>query len=263
LAQFWLNLGKTTDAFMKKTISISLLLAALVFTSCAPLYIPTTRNAALFRGAGEFQGSVHFGQGIDAQAAVSVTENIGLMGSYGYINRNTSDDSDQDDYVKHNAWDAAIGYYENQEKICYEIFGGFGKGEGTNYGSYSFFGSDDVKATGTYNRIFIQPSIGSNHRIFNWIVSARISHVDFDKITNISNDPSVSAMTFNPEPVLFIEPSFTGRVFFGKSPIYSQFQAGFTYTTQGQTSFDYAPVHFSFGFGMRFGGKAKLVATEQ
>lgn len=232
--------------------------AAFILSSCAPVYVPSTRNAALFRSAGEFQGSVHFGQGIDAQGAVSVTDHIGLMGGYNYVSRNTSDNTDSD-YIKHKSWEGAIGYYENTGKICYEFFGGYGKGDGQANGD--FFGTNDTFGSGTYSKLFIQPSIGTNSRIFNWIVTARITGVDFDRITYL--DESALPASKDPDPVIFIEPSFTGRVFFGKSPIYSQFQAATSFTTQGNPGFDYQPFHFSLGFGLRLGGKAKEEVSQQ
>lgn len=231
---------------------------ALFLASCSPVYVPNVRNAALFRGAGEVQVSGHFGQGLDAQAAISVTNHIGVMGNIESVNRNSNDGDD--DYVKHKFWEGGLGYYENSEKMCYEIFGGYGRGEGTAYNNYDqLFGpsTSDIKATGKYQRYFIQPSVGSNHRVFNWIVSARISYVDFENFTY----NGVTA-TYN-DPVIFLEPSFTGRVNFGKSPIYSQFQAGFNINTQGNTIFDYQHTSLSFGFGLRLGGPRKVKdATE-
>jgi len=244
---------------MNKNACIVLALLALMMSSCAPLYVPSTRNAALFRGAGEFQGSVHIGTGLDAQAAVSVTDHVGVMGGYNHVSRNTNDNND-DDYIKHNSWEAAVGYYENTGKICYEFFGGYGKGEGESNGD--FFEVDNTYGTGTYSKIFIQPSVGSNNHVFNWIATARISHIDFDRITYFDDNQSQPTITVkSPDPVIFIEPSFTGRVFFGKSPIYSQFQVGFSYATQGNPGFDYEPFNFSFGFGLRLGGQAKVVTT--
>jgi hypothetical protein len=245
---------------MKKNGLIVVVLVSLIISSCSPLYVPSTRNAALFRDAGEFQGSLHFGQGIDAQAAVSVSKHIGLMGGYNYVSRNTADDSDSD-YIKHTSWEGAVGYYENSDKIVYEFFGGYGRGEGTAFGDY--FGVSNARANGTYAKLFIQPSVGSNHRIFNWIVTARVSHIDFDNIYSFDETTQAALPPKNPDPVLFIEPSFTGRVFFGKSPIYSQFQAGFSYTTQGETVFDYEPFHFSFGFGLRLGGKPRDTSSQE
>jgi hypothetical protein len=233
---------------------------ALFLASCSPVYVPNVRNAALFRGAGEVQASGHFGQGLDAQAAVSVTNNIGIMGNFNSVKRNSNDGDDK--YIKHKFWEAGVGYYENapNDKICYEIFGGYGRGEGTTYDNYNeLFGPNpnEVMATGKYQRFFVQPSVGSNHRIFNWIVSARISYVDFENFTY--NGVTV---TYN-DPVVFLEPAFTGRINFGKSPIYSQFQAGFSVNTQGSTVFEYQHTSFSFGFGLRLGGVRKLTdATE-
>lgn len=235
---------------MKKNVGIVFIFLSLAVLSCAPVYVPNARNAPLFRGAGEFQTSINFSEGIDGQAAVSVTDHIGILGNYNYVNRNTSDVNDQD-YVRHNFWEAGVGYYENSEKMSYEIFGGYGRGEGTSYGTYSWFGPTELNATGTYQRFFIQPSIGSNNKIFNWIVSPRISLVDFEKFTY---DNQIA--TYN-NPVIFFEPAFTARLNFGESPIYSQFQTGFSFTTQGDTVFDYQPFQLSFGIGLRFGGKKK------
>jgi len=243
------------DVNMNKGKAFIFILSSFTFFSCAPVYVPNVRNAPLFRGAGEFQGSVHFGEGIDAQGAVSITKHIGVIGNYESVNRNTSDENDND-YIKHTFWEAGVGYYENSDKISYEVFGGYGRGEGTSYDYYSWFGSNEINATGTYQRFFIQPSIGSNHNIFNWIVSTRISYVDFQKFTYDNQ-----VVDFN-SPALFFEPAFTGRIFFGQSPIYTQFQTGFSFTTQGDTVFDYQPFQLSFGIGLRFGGKPKTLVTQ-
>jgi hypothetical protein len=246
---------------MKKNNWLLMFSAVFILSSCAPLYVPSTRNAALFRSAGEFQGSVHFGQGIDAQGAVSVADHVGLMGGYNYVSRNTSDNNDSD-YIKHKSWEGAIGYYENTGKLTYEFFGGYGKGDGKSNGD--FFGTSDTFGTGTYSKFFIQPSIGTNSRIFNWIVTARITGVDFDRITYLdeSNQPATITIK-DPDPVIFIEPSFTGRIFFGKSPIFSQFQVATSFTAQGNPGFDYQPFHLSFGFGLRLGGIAKEEASQE
>jgi hypothetical protein len=236
----------------KKSIGIVFVLVSLALHACAPVYIPNAHSTPLFRRAGEFQTAIHIGQGIDAQGAVSITNHIGVMGGYNYVNRNTSDTND-DKYVKHSFWEAAVGYYGNENKISYEFFGGYGRGEGTSHAKYAWFGPTELTATGTYQRFFIQPSIGTNHNIFNWIVSTRMSLVDFEKF---AYDNTV--VDYN-NPVVFFEPAFTGRVYFGRgSPIYSQFQTAFSFTTQGETVFDYQPFQLSFGIGLRLGRKPKL-----
>jgi hypothetical protein len=241
---------------MKNFIWMALLLAA-----CSPVYVPNVRNAALFRGAGEVQASGHFGSSLDAQAAVSVTNHIGVMGSFNSVSRKTNDGDDK--YLKHKFWEGGIGYYDNapNKKIAYEVFGGYGRGEGTTYTIYNqLSGPDEIKATGKYKRFFIQPSVGSNNRIFNWIVSARISYVDFENFSYV-NDNGDLVIPYN-DPVLFVEPAFTGRINFGQSPIYSQFQAGMSIPTQGDPVFDHQFLTLSVGFGLRLGGPKALKEAE-
>lgn len=95
-----------------KKIWLYLALVALAVSSCAPVYVPNARNAPLFRGAGEFQGSVNFSQGIDAQAAVSVTDHLGLMANYNYTNRTSTEDND--DYIKHRFFEGALATTQTQ-----------------------------------------------------------------------------------------------------------------------------------------------------
>jgi hypothetical protein len=225
-----------------------LLMVVLLVSSCAPVYIPNVRNAPLFRQSGKFQGSVHIGPGLDLQGAVSVTDHLGLMVNFNNVNRTGTED--ESDYVKHRFFEGGIGYYNNVRSICYEVFAGFGKGEGSSYDEYYFFGPGYILATGRYNRVFLQPSIGSNHRIFNWIFSARLSWVDFTEFEALGR-----SVYTNLDSKLFIEPSFTGRINFGESPLYGQFQFGLSWPADNSDYIDYEPLHLSFGLGIRLGGK--------
>jgi hypothetical protein len=47
---------------MKKFVLI-----LLIATSCAPVYVPNARNSPMFTKAGEVQGSMQFGNGLDLQ----------------------------------------------------------------------------------------------------------------------------------------------------------------------------------------------------
>ena len=226
-----------------------IIIALGAISGCAPVYHPNVRNAPLFQGAGEFQGSVHFGNGIDFQGAVSVSDHIGLMANYSFTNRTSTTDEDQ--YVKHNLFEGGLGYYENSSRICYEFFAGYGTGEGTAYDNYDFIsGSSTLRATGKYRRIFFQPSIGSNSRIFNWGFSARFSLVDF---LSFEQDGLVYEPNHN-NLYLFFEPAFVGKLYFGKSGIFTNFQAGFNLPAQGDPYFEYNAFHMSIGFGFRVGG---------
>jgi hypothetical protein len=229
---------------MKKYILFFIVLTAA--SACAPVYIPNARNSPLFRGAGEVQGTVHISQGFDIQGGVAVTDNIGVLANFNVVNKTTTDD---ESYIKHNFFEGAIGYFENSGSLSYEIYGGYGRGKGTSFDEYDFFDPNQaVKATGEYNRFFVQPGFGQNKKAFNWIVSARFSWVDFTSF-------ETGGMTVRRDvaPILFIEPAFTGRLNFGKSKIFMAFQAGLSYA-QSDPYFDYEPFFVSIAMGLRLGG---------
>lgn len=220
----------------------------LMMTSCAPVYVPNVRNAPLFRESGEFQGSVHIGLGVDAQAAFAITDHLGIMANYNWVDRSGSDD--ESDYVEHQLFEGGLGYYNNTGSICYEIYGGYGRGEGSGYDEYYFFGFGSLLATGRYNRYFLQPSIGSNHHIFNWTFTTRVSFVDFTEFETAGQQVYTDLDT-----EIFLEPSFTGRIFFGKSPVYGQFQAGINFPVGNSDFIEYEPFQMSMGLGVRLGGQ--------
>ena len=157
------------------------------------------------------------------------------------------DDDEKDDYIRHNFFEGGVGYYENKGKFCYEIFAGYGRGEGTTYDEYDFSGGDEIRATGKYQRFFIQPAIGMNKNIFNWIVAARFSLVDFTEFSD-----NTQTFKLDSDPVLFFEPAFIGRVNFGSSRIMLTFQTGLSFT-QHETFFDYEPFFLSVGMGLKLG----------
>ena len=161
-----------------------LLLILLIASSCSPVYLPNARNTPMFQGAGEVQVAAQIGQGYDVQTAVSITDHVGVMANYAYTGNTSVDEDDKEDYIRHNFFEGAIGYYENKGKFGYEIFAGYGKGKGTTYDKYDFAGGTEIKATGRYQRFFIQPAIGMNKSVFNWIVAARFSLVDFTEFSN-------------------------------------------------------------------------------
>lgn len=224
------------------------LIILLVATSCAPVYVPNARNAPMFQGAGEVQVSAQISRGYEAQAGVAITDHLGVIGNVAYVSSG-SDDDDDEDFIRHSFYEGGIGYYENSDRLCYEIYAGYGRGKGTTYDTYDFFNPDEpVRATGHYQRFFIQPAIGSNHhRVFNWTGVMRFSLVDFTEFES-------GGQTARPDsdPILFIEPSFIGKINFGESKIFANFQAGLSFPRQ-EIDFDYEPLSFAIGMGLRFG----------
>lgn len=241
---------------MKKFILI-----ALVISSCAPVYVPNARNAPLFTKAGEFQGSVQFGNGIDAQGAIAVTNHIGLMGNFSYADNKSPDPDDVDDYHRHKFFEGGIGYYENEGKWCYEVFAGYGKGEGSSYDTYDFWTStgDPIRATGKFERYFIQPAFGLNKKVMHVAFVPRISLVDFTEFS--SDDLQLSPHIAGDDPKLFIEPAVIGRVNLMDNHMFFTFQAGFSVPVS-KTYYEYRPFYVSTGIGFRLGGIKKDAASE-
>ncbi len=232
----------------------------LVASSCAPVYVPNARNSPLFTKAGEFQGSMQLGNGLDLQGAVAVTNHIGLMANYSFAERNQNNfDADADDeseYHYHKFLEGGLGYYENQGNWCYEIFAGYGEGEGASYDNYEWFGGQSARATGKFQRYFIQPAFGLNKKIMHVSFVPRVSIVDF---TSFSSD--LVTYTIDAKPTVFIEPAVIGKVNLMENHFFLAFQAGFSFSASS-VYYDYRPFQFSTGIGFRFGG-LKLGAVEK
>jgi hypothetical protein len=236
------------------------ILIALVISSCAPVYVPNARNSPMFTQAGEFQGSIQFGNGIDAQGAISVTNHIGLMGNFSYADNKSPDPDDIDDYHRHKFFEGGIGYYENEGKWCYEIFAGYGKGDGSSYDDYDFFDTstgEPIRATGKFERFFIQPAIGMNKKVMNISFVPRISLVDF---TEFSSDDAVSPYIADDDPKIFLEPAVIGRVNLAKNRMFFTFQSGFSIPIS-KTYYEYRPFYVSTGIGFRIGGMRPEATT--
>ncbi|MFZ6014160.1 MAG: hypothetical protein ACOYXT_27710 [Bacteroidota bacterium] len=228
---------------MKKLIFL-----VLVLSSCAPIYVPNVRNSPMFTKGGEFQGTIQVGNGLELQSAVSVSNHIGLMGNYTYINRENLDPDDPEDYHHHKFWEGGIGYFQNDDGMFFEIFAGYGKGKGSSYGQYYLF-SDNELSTGKYERYFLQPAFGFNKKIMNVAFVPRLSFVDFSEFSRDGVAYEVSE-----DPRMFFEPAVIGRVNMANNNFYFTFQAGTSISTSGSNYFDHRPFQLSTGIGFRIGG---------
>lgn len=225
---------------------------AFLMTGCTSVYVPNSRNSPMFRKAGELQGSLSFGNGLDVQGAVAVTNHIGLTTNFSYENRHSSQYSttqDDDEYHYHRFLEGGIGYFENQGKWCYEIYAGYGRGEGASYDNYVWWSNQSVRATGKFDRYFIQPAFGMNKNIFHFSLVPRVSLVDFKEFSS-----DASTFTINEDPKFFFEPAFMGRVNLMNNHLFLGFQVGFSVPVASDVFYEYRPVHFSTGLGFRFGG---------
>lgn len=231
------------------------LVILLIATSCAPVYVPNARNAPMFKKGGEVQVNAQLSgpRGYEAQAGVAVSNHIGLISNVAYVS-NTST-SNRDSYLLHSFFEGGIGYFDNSDRLAYEVYAGYGKGKGTAYDRYDLFDAhEDIRIDSRYQRFFIQPAIGTNHhRIFNWTGVLRMSVIDFTEFKRDGIEAPAA------DPVLFIEPAFIGKINFGESGIFGNFQAGFSFPRQ-DIDFDYEPFFLSIGLGLRFNLLGKQTA---
>ncbi|MFN5169756.1 MAG: hypothetical protein ACK5DD_09035 [Cyclobacteriaceae bacterium] len=221
---------------------------AFVAASCAPAYLPNTRNVPLFREAQEFSAAVTLSTAIDAQAAYAVTDNIAIMGNYSFLTRQFTDPDFQ---KKHNFFEGGLGLYGVQRKFRYELFAGYGAGKSNSFDQYSFIAKatgvqEQVEAEGTYSRIFIQPTLATNNRGFNLAFTPRISSVQFSEF--VSN-----GVTYKPEPgrQIILEPALTAIAPI-KGNLRGFFQLGLN-VGLGDVYFDYEPLQFAFGIQLHTG----------
>lgn len=231
-----------------------ILLIALVVSSCAPVYVPNIRNTPMFTKGGEFQLAAQIGNGIDGQMAVSVTNHFGVMANYSHIDRNTSNAGDDDDFLRHKFFEGGLGYFGQDEEMFWEVFAGYGKGEGFSPGN--FFGVEN--ADGKYERYFIQPSFGVNKKEIHLAFVPRVSIVDFNEYTLGSN-----TFTVNEEPKVFFEPAFVMRGNTAKNLFFFTLQAGMSVSLSEDVYFDHRRFQFATGLGLRLGGKKPEIQPDK
>jgi hypothetical protein len=222
------------------------ILILVVFASCSPLYVPNTRNVPLFREQGEAQISTYLtSAGLDFQGAYALTDHVAAIGSYswGSVKRTNPD------YTRKNSYgEIGLGYYDRSRSARYEVFAGYGIGQGTSYDQYYFFGPATVVATGKMQRIFLQPSIGTNNRDFNMAFTPRFAWVNYSEFTD-----AVKTVKPNEKAQFFIEPAITAK-FRLAGNIFGFCQLGMTVPIPSEVFFDYMPMQVAAGFQIDTGG---------
>jgi hypothetical protein len=217
-----------------------------VFASCSSLYIPNTRNVPLFREQGEAQISTYLcSGGLDFQAAYALTDHLAAIGSYAYGSAKRTNP----DYTFKNSYgEIGLGYYDRSRSVRYEILGGYGMGQGTSYDQYYFFGLNSVVSTGKMQKIFLQPSIGTNNRDFNVAFTPRFALVNYSEFTD-----AVKTVKPNEKAQFFIEPALTIK-FRMTGNIHGFCQLGITTPVPSEVFFDYMRSQFAVGFQIDTGG---------
>lgn len=172
-------------------ILFRVLACVLVLQACKIAYVPNTFNSPLLRNRGDAQFNVWSGtSGLEAQAAVAVTDNLGLMVN-GQLLRSKSTENDVEVIKKWTLVEGAVGYTERFSDMgIFEIYAGGGVGKvPAHFRDISWDGPPEI----TFNRFFIQPALGLVNNFIDFSVVNRISLVDIGPQKNWFFEPGVVA----------------------------------------------------------------------
>lgn len=226
-----------------------LALVVVVLTSCAPAYLPNSRNVSLFREQGEAMVTAAAGTAFELQSAYALTDHIGVMANGAIFNKKQSDGGV--DYNRNYLFgEGGLGLFGKNRTIRYEVYGGYGLGRGTSYKGYYFFnqnGAKPVVASGKFTRLFLQPTVGTNHKNFNLAFSFRLSMVDFTEFES-------SGLVVKPKEdfQLFVEPALTGT-FRLKGNLRGFFQININNPVPSDPYFDFVNFQTSVGIQLHTG----------
>lgn len=207
----------------------------------------------MFTKGGEFQVSAQIGNGFEAQSAYALTDHFALMTNFSYIKQSGYDADHPKDFHQHRLFEGGLGYFLNRNDSFVEIFAGYGRGKGSSYDEYEFFGNMSSIATGSYERYFIQPAVGMNRKEVDFAFAPRISVVDFYSFSNELTSTAVFE-----KPKCFFEPAIIGRGNFANNRLFITFQAGMSLGMSQDVYFERRTFQISGGLGLRLGGTKPL-----
>ena len=210
--------------------------------------MPNTRNAPLFREQGEAQISGYLcSGGLEAQVAYALTDHVAAIGSYAFM---STKETKPISYDRKNSYgEIGLGYFDRTRSLRYEIFGGYGMGQGTTADQYYFYGlNNTVAATGKMQRFFFQPSVGTNNRDFNIIFTPRFAWVNYSEFTSggVTQKP-------NEKVQMFIEPALTAK-FRLAGNLHGFFQLGATVPIPSEVFYEFSTMQTAIGIQIDTGG---------
>jgi len=260
------------NADNKKYIGFKLivLFCALIFEGCAHFYyLPSNPNVPLFTEKNEFHGSISMGgsaisSGIDAQAAIALTDHFAVMTNY-MSSKYSSNDPDDKNLTKINYFEGAAGYFKPLNRFwVFEVYGGLGScsqhHEYYAYPNYTYRGKADL----TFVKLFLQPSLGVTFNAFDIALSSSFSRLNFNKINNSIDQNSIyyselDMIASNRKSFLF-EPAITLRGGWKFVKIQFQYLLSFNLTNDDLM---FEPGKVSFGIYISFSKKYRNDRSEK
>jgi len=222
-------------------VILFLLIAAI--SGCVPVYVPQRHNVPMHSEKKEFQGSVCILQGLNFQAAYSITNHLGLTCNYLYADNKGKD---TEEYRTQNAGEFGFGYFNHFKKDWWvEMYAGYGAGNATAFGyDYFLFTGDEYSVSGKYQKIYFQPSIGFQGDELISNLSIKCSMIDFTRLKFLVDGVEE---TLSVQPKLFISPAATIRIPILGEYLFGTVQVGLNIATGSEPAFDYEPIMASAG----------------
>ena len=224
---------------------------ALLLISCQTVYLPNSRNVPMLSKAGEVQGSLSFLSGYNLQTAVALTDHFAVMGNGSYA---SSREVWTDIRSKYTLGELGVGYFKNDGKIYFDLFGGYGAGKTSSSDSSLYFYRKNVSSNHhlssvNYRKYFIQGGFGLRRKYFEGALALRFSLIDITNGTRLG-----SAVDVNQSPVMFLEPAAVIR--FPLKNFVLSAQVGFSEAINSyDLRYEYVPITISTGIGLRLGYK--------
>ncbi len=224
-----------------------LISTAIIFSSCAAVYVPNVAHTTFYEESGDLSASGFVGStGYDGQVSFAFTNNLYFYGAASFMEEDSTSYED-DNYLKHNYQEGAIGFYHCIESSGrYTMHMGIGHGEAEAYDRFNFFGSNKVTAEGKYRKYFFQSALGMSKDIVDLGGAIRYSYVDFYKFNSNREDYGTVEHIFNH----FLEPSFFVRV--GYKYIKWHFQYSLAFGLRDESPFDYKINRISMGITFKY-----------
>ena len=185
--------------------------------------MPMLREKGEVQLEGAFTGSSYRTEGFDGQAAVAVTDHVGVVGAYSYAQAPLKDCSKAPpghcDLHRHHFGEVGIGYTTRVGRDWFGVnaYGGYGYGWVEAFGEHQFFGLQErTVASGWYGRFYLQPGLFIDVGPIQYGIAYRITRVRFHQIETTQSDWDTD------EGTVFLEPTITLRAGFDSVMFVSQ-----------------------------------------
>lgn len=195
-------------------------------------YVPNVQNVPLLTESKDLRISGSFGgwdesKCIELQTAYAAGKNFGIMADFmtawgGKVS--------EKDYGRGTCFDGAIGYFKPlSEGLVFELYGGVGVSSQLHEYEELHYNYDTGTITSQYggssklsfNRLFIQPSIGLKSTAFEIAISARTCRLSYTRLNSYYSSVDISYL--DDKSHYFIEPALTLRAGWENIKLQAQF----------------------------------------